>query len=53
MGFSINYGDPGYFGALIIALGVGAAIIVLIFLFRTVREAQDTIEEDTKPRDDL
>lgn len=53
MGFSINYGDPGYFGALIIALGVGAAIIMLTFPFRTVREARDTVEEDTEPQDDL
>jgi hypothetical protein len=53
MGFSIDYGDPGYFGALLIALGVGAAIIVLTFLFRTIREAQDTVEEQTEPQDDL
>lgn len=53
MGFSINYGDPGYFGALIIALGVGAGIIMLTFLFRTVREAQDITEEETEPQDDL
>jgi len=53
MGFSINYGDPGYAGALIIALGVGAAVIVLTFLLRTVREAHDTIDEQSEPPDDL
>ena len=52
MGFSINYGDPGYFGALVIALGVSAAVIALIFLLRTVREAHDTIEDEIQPNDD-
>lgn len=51
MGFSIDYGAPGGFMAVMIVLGGAGLCIVVYFLLSAARGAHEAIEDEDTPPD--
>jgi len=53
MGFSINYGDVGFLGALLAGCLIAVALIVVFWLVKASKEAHDDVVENEESGDDL
>lgn len=51
MGFTVNYGMPGLLGIAFLAIGVGAAVILLRFLLSAGEAARAEVIDDESDLD--